>query len=126
LAGEVKTIMSMDLEVWSEVPFDLPAWLPAQEEWKQHGEGWSFDGGGWQILVVLDAPETVPDAVGVRLSRAAHVAYVTLEPIGADREGYILLERVVRTLARQSNGVWVDPYCQPFGADEGTFGLRPL
>ena len=53
--------------------------------------------------------------------KAAHVAYVTLEPIGADKAGYKMLEDAVRELSRQSGGVWTDPNGEPYSHDEGSF-----
>jgi hypothetical protein len=115
-------LMSMDLSVWSMTRFDLPAQLPRSDQWERYGAEWSFDGSGWQV-VVLVADDNPDSAVTDRLPAASTVAYVSLEPIGADRTGYEFLERVVRELARSSGGVWVDPNGSVFAPDEGTFGL---
>jgi hypothetical protein len=64
-------------------------------------------GDGWHVLV-MSAEDRPSSAVLQKLPDAAHVAYVTLEPIGADSAAYILLEKVVRAVARAADGVWVD------------------
>ncbi len=112
--------MSMDLEVWSKAAFRLPKQLPEAGNWQLLGDEWAYDGGEWQILVVVgdDAPQ---DSVTAKLPEAAQAAYVSLEPIGAPPEAYKMLEGVVRELAKSSAGVWVDPSGTPYLHDEGTF-----
>lgn len=113
--------MSMDLEVWSELEFDLNSWLPAEEGWEQSGDEWSCEGEGWQVLVNRDQAEERPASVTGVLPGANYIAYITLEPIGADPKGYAFLEEIVRRLARNGQGVWVDPSGEAFGPDEGSF-----
>jgi hypothetical protein len=72
--------------------------------------------------IVITESSEAPDPVVEALPAASHVTYVTLEPIGADSEGYAFLEEVVRSLARKSAGVWVDPYGAAYPYDQGTFG----
>jgi hypothetical protein len=116
--------MSMDLCVWSSRPFELPDQLPQQRPWTRYQDEWGFDGKGWYVSVLptqrseQDAPS---DSVLQKVPDASYVAYVTLQPIGADRAGYRLLEEVVRALARATSGVWVDPYGEAFAHDEGQF-----
>jgi len=112
--------MSMDLAVWSPRPFKLPAELPNSKAWKRTGKEFTFTGRGWHVLVLLSEDEPDENIVE-KLPDAAHVAYVTLEPIGADAAGYKMLETVVRDLARQSKGVWTDPDGEPYFHDEGEF-----
>jgi hypothetical protein len=119
--------MSMDLEVWSSKPFVLPGQLPHAKLWERHPMEWGFDGGGWHVLVLLATRSeraTPNDAVVQRIPDASHVAYVTLEPIGADRAGYAFLETVVRALARAASGVWVDPNGEAFAHDEGAMPIE--
>ena len=99
--------MSMDLSVWSSKPFELPSQLPQPSSWQHYPKEWCFAGNGWHILV-MSAEDRPPSAVLQKLPDAAHVAYVTLEPIGADRVAYDLLEEVVRAVSRATDGVWVD------------------
>ena len=113
--------MSMDLEVWSIGEFDLPPQLPSADRWQQFDDEFAFDGGVWQVLV-LSEPSEPSSSVSQLLPGATHVAYVTLEPIGAGPDGYDFLEKVVRTLARESLGVWVDPNGSAYRHDEGNFG----
>src|SRR5262245_19915886 len=85
---------------------------------------WAFDKGTWQVLVLPTqrSKDDAPDSSVLRkVPDAAYVAYVTLQPIGADRAGYALLEKVVRALALATDGVWVDPNGQAHAHDEGQF-----
>jgi hypothetical protein len=99
--------MSVDLSVWSSKPFELPGQLPQPGSWQHFAKEWCFAGDGWHVLV-MSAEDRPSSAVLQKLPDAAHVAYVTLEPIGADSAAYILLEKVVRAVARAADGVWVD------------------
>jgi hypothetical protein len=116
--------MSMDLAVWSPHPFKLPRGLPDGPGRDQDGDEWAFEGPGWHVLVVCGATEDesdVPEPVRARLPLARFAAYVTLEPIGAGPEGYRLLENVVRSLAREYDGVWSDGWAYAYRHDEGPF-----
>ena len=116
--------MSMDLAVWSARSFNLPAELPKSRDWKRTGKEFAFSAKGWHVLV-LPSDEDEPESnIVEKLPGAAQVAYVTLEPIGADAAGYKMLEEVVRELARQTGGVWVDPNGEPYLHDEGIIPLR--
>lgn len=112
--------MSMDLAVWSQTPFKLPEQLPEPANWEEHHGEWTFGGEGWQVLVLeaTDEPESI---VSERLTGAAYVAYVSLEPIGATKDAYVLLERAVRSLAKSSDGIWVDSFGEAHLANEGSF-----
>ncbi|HEY1787287.1 MAG TPA: hypothetical protein VGJ73_03990 [Verrucomicrobiae bacterium] len=112
--------MSMDLAVWSARPFNLPAELPQSSAWEHAANEFAFSGKGWHVLVLPSEDEPDEEVVS-KLPDAAHVAYVSLEPIGADAAGYKMLETVVRDLARKSNGVWVDANGEPYRHDEGSF-----
>jgi hypothetical protein len=112
--------MSMDLSVWSPQSFELPAQLPNSSQWRLYARAWTLEAVGWHIQV-LPAADHPDSNVLQKLPGASHVAYVTLEPIGADDIAYDLLEKVVRTLARVTSGVWVDPNGEPYFHDEGQF-----
>ena len=112
--------MSMDIEVWSSEPFDLPAALPELAHWTQTGFGHEFEGEGW-LVHVSQEKEQPWKMVKKKLRGASHVACITLEPIGASEDGYAFLEKVVRTLARKCDGVWAVPEEQVHGPDEGEF-----
>ncbi len=113
--------MSIDLSVWSPVDVQLPEALPHADSWEVTGDEWAYPGEGWHVLVMLGAGERPDDVVLQKLPGAKTVIYVTLEPVGADREGRAMLEKVVRGLARLTGGVWVDLNNMPFFADEGPF-----
>lgn len=112
--------MSMDLAVWSERPFELPRQLPKSDSWSSYGEEFAFEGDGWQ-LTVLCASDQPDESVTSKLPAARHVAYITLEPIGADPPGYTMLEEVSRGLSRETGGVGIDPDGEPHFHDEGAF-----
>ena len=112
--------MSMDLDVWSTRDFNFPAELPQPTLWKCYDEQFVFEGDEWQVLVLSEQSEPDP-AVVHKLPGAKFVAGINLEPIGAGPAGYAFLEEVVRSLARQVGGVWVDPYGSPYFHNEGSF-----
>ncbi len=112
--------MSTDLRVWSKGPFHLQQQLSEADNWQLNGEEWTFEGDGWQLLVIPGngVPE---DLIVAKLPDAANVVYITLEPIGAPAEAYRLLEKITRSLAKSSGGVWVDLCGTPNFHDEGVF-----
>ena len=112
--------MSMDLAVWSTRDFNFPAELPRSTLWKRYGEEFAFEGDEWQVLVVSEQSEPDPPVVH-KLPGANFVAGISLEPIGAGPDGYDFLEEVVRSVAREVGGVWVDPNGFAYFHDEGSF-----
>jgi hypothetical protein len=117
------TIMSMDLSVWSSQPFTDTA-LPEIGNWQQYPGAWSHETDDWVVHVLIsnDTADDCPVFVRHLIPAAKHVAYVTLEPSGADESGYEFLEKTIRHFARVSNGVWVDGLgTHAFPADEGSF-----
>src|SRR5262249_58234479 len=110
---------------WSSKPFKLPEQLPQAGQWTRYpSQEWAFNSGRWQVLVLAAqrTGDNAPDSsILVKIPDAVHVAYVTLEPIRADRDGYALLQKVVRALALATAGVWVDPYGEAYAHDEGQF-----
>lgn len=125
--------MSMDVDVWSREPFDLPTQLPMPEKWNVYvipipklGDvtNYAFESDGWQVLVTLGdlRKPTPPDSIRSLDGFDAHVAGVSLEPIGADETGYAMLEQTVRALARATKGRWIDPANgTAHDADAGSF-----
>ena len=114
----------MELSVWSSEPFDLPSPLPEKDKWECYPAEWCYSGRGWQVLVsaVDAADEPVPNSVTNAMPEVKFVAYVTLEPMEADQQGYRMLVDVVRSLARSVNGLALDAHKQPFDIDSGKFG----
>jgi hypothetical protein len=140
--------MSMDLSVWSEECPELPRGLPDVDHWQppeaaseasepdvdldlvpEMGQReldgpWYYEAEGWLIEVLtclVEDPRIVPEEVRKKLPLPKHVAYVTLQPIGAGRDGYEMLEKVVRGLAREYRGVWANMDGVAFLPDEGEF-----
>jgi len=112
--------MGMDPAVWSTRNFNFPAELPQSGSWERYGEEFSFEGEGWLVQVLPERSEPDPAIVQV-LPGANFVAYVTLEPIGPGPDGYAFLEEVVRSIAREVAGVWVDPSGSAYIHNEGRF-----
>jgi hypothetical protein len=112
--------MSMDLEVWSTREFNFPAELPRPTSWKRYNDEFAFEQERWQVLVLAEEREPDPPVVQ-KLPGAKFVAGITLEPIGAEDDGYDFLEAVVRSVAREVGGVWVDPYGSAYFHNEGQF-----
>ncbi|HEX3626844.1 MAG TPA: hypothetical protein VH280_15640 [Verrucomicrobiae bacterium] len=94
--------------------------MPQSKAWKKDPHEFAFVGKGWHVLVMATEDEP-DDAITDKFPKAKHVAYVTLEPIGAGKAGYKMLEEVVRELSRQTGGVWVDSNGEPYSHDEGSF-----
>jgi len=113
--------MSMDLEVWSENPFNLETMLIESNKWEKFGDEWAYEGNGWQVLINIEESNDSSDSVQSFLPSPNYVAFISLEPIGADSSGYLFLEKTIRGLAKESNGVWVDPNGEAFRPGEGTF-----
>jgi hypothetical protein len=112
--------MSMDLAVWSTRDFNFPAELPRSTLWKRYDDEFAFQEDQWQVLVLPDQSEADPSVVH-KLPGARFVAWITLEPIGAEADGYAFLEEVVRSVAREVGGVWVDPDGLAYFHNEGSF-----
>src|SRR5262249_18973453 len=102
----------VDLEIWSEVKIDLGQMLPEPDKWTQ-GVPWLLGRKAWLVTIFPQGEvgsNQVPDSVRRRLPRAHHVVGVSLRAVGkrSAEEGCEFLERVVRTLARNPGGLWVD------------------
>jgi hypothetical protein len=140
--------MSMDLSVWSEQRPELPRGLPEADRWQPpevsseanwpHADlaeltetdergldgPWYYVTENWLVEVLIflvEDPRHIPEDVRAKMPSAKHVAYVTLQPIGAGRDGYEMLERVVRRLACEYAGVWPDMDGAAFTPEEGEF-----
>lgn len=110
----------MDLSVWSRTEFKIPEQLPEPDTWSCFEKECSYEGNGWQIIVLM-ADDEPSSEVLARFPKAQKGVYVSLEPLGAGREGYRMLENVVRSLSRMSEGVWVDAFGSVFQWNEGVF-----
>jgi hypothetical protein len=140
--------MSMDLSVWSEKRPELPRGLPEADRWQPPevsaetnwpdpdlaevsatGEReldgpWNFESENWLIDVLIclaEDPRRIPEDVRAKMPSARYAAYVSLQPIGAGRDGYAMLERVVRGLAGEYAGVWANMDGVAFAPNEGEF-----
>ena len=96
----------MDLAVWSKRDFNFPDELPRSNLWKRYRKEFAFEKERWQVLVLAEESEPDPPVVH-KLPGAKFVAWITLEPIGADDDGYAFLEEVGpfgRTTGRRGLG----------------------
>ncbi|MDJ0792750.1 MAG: hypothetical protein QNI98_00800 [Woeseiaceae bacterium] len=97
--------MSMDLILYTACAIALPADLPQAESWKNYGyEDWAYESEGWQVLVAIDAEYEIPSGATDLNTDLRYSIPVTLEPIGADRDGYKFLDTTVRKLADKCGG----------------------
>lgn len=112
--------MSIDLAVWSTRDFNFPAELPQSTLWKHYDEEFAFEEDQWQVLVLSEQSEPDPSVVH-KLGGANFVAWISLEPIDAEPDGYAFLEEVVRSVAREVGGVWVDANGLAYFHNEGSF-----
>ncbi len=107
--------MSMDLILYTACAITLPTDLPEPESWRNYGaEDWAYESEGWQVLVAIDAEYEIPSGAKVLDTNLQFSIPVTLEPIGADRDGYEFLDTTVRKLAEKCGG----------GVVEGPDGFR--
>lgn len=112
--------MSMDIEVWSAIPVLLPEALPQAGAWKEYGIEFAYESDGWQILVSTESAEPSSEVLAI-VPEARNLTNITLEPIGASKTGYKMLEIVTMHLASELNGCWVDPSGRAHPPGEGSF-----
>ena len=112
--------VSTDLAVWSTRAFNFPAELPQSSLWKSYDDEFAFEKDDWQVSILSEQTEPDPSVVH-KLSGANFVAWISLEPIGAEPDGYAFLEEVVRSVTRKVGGVWVDQNGLVYFHDEGNF-----
>ena len=97
--------MSMDLILYTACAITLPADLPEPESWKNYGyEPWAYESESWQVLVAVVKEYEIPSATMDLEGELRYSTSVTLEPIGADRDGYDFLDTTVRKLAQKCGG----------------------
>ncbi len=97
--------MSMDLILYTACAITLPTDLPESESWKNYGyEPWAYESESWQVLVSIEKEYEIPSGVMDLEGELRYSTSVTLEPIGADRNGYNFLDMTVRKLAQKCGG----------------------
>lgn len=97
--------MSMDLVLYTACAITLPTDLLEPGSWKNYGyEDWAYESESWQVVVAIDTKYEIPSSA-TDLDRALQYSVpVTLEPIGADKDGYDFLDATVRKLAEKCGG----------------------
>ncbi len=97
--------MSMDLILYTACVIALPTDLPEPESWKNYGyEDWAYESESWQVLVEIDTEYEIPSGAMDLDKDLQYSIPVTLEPIGADKDGYDFLDATVRKLAEKCGG----------------------
>lgn len=97
--------MSMDLILYTACAITLPTDLPEPESWKNYGyEDWAYESESWQVLVAIDTEYEIPSGATDLYGDAQHSIPLTLEPIGADKDGYDFLDAIVRKLVEKCGG----------------------
>ena len=97
--------MSMDLILYTACAITLPTDLPEPESWKNYGyEDWAYESESWQVLVEIDTEYEIPSGAMDLDGNLQYSIPVTLEPIGADKDGYDFLDTTVRKLADKCGG----------------------
>lgn len=101
--------MSMDISIWSAAKPSLPGNLPQADAWKAYAfdelVSYQFEGSAWVVNVSTEDGDPSADVLE-RLPAAKYPTGVSLEPIGANEEGYQFLEHVVRALTKACDGLW--------------------
>jgi len=111
----------MDLTVWCDGEISLPNVLPEPSCWQEYKSERAYEKENWQVLVVPGEDEEPGSSILEKFPKASKAYYITLEPIGADAEGYMFLEKVTRALAKSCGGVWINPYGTAYFYNEGSF-----
>lgn len=106
--------MSLDTEVWvaREVSLhEVVRVLPG--EWEQFGDDASWDGEGWQVLVMeseeANADEADPGIPAELVRSRPFRVSVTVEPIGAPPPAIATLTDVMTALVNEFDGVALHP-----------------
>jgi hypothetical protein len=104
--------VSYDISIWSTKPFDDPAQLPLPEDWAVDSDHWSYVRPTWLLNTGPSAKvlsEDIPAEVLDVLPGIAYLTEVSLEPIGAAKTGFAMLNRLAATVAKNAHGVIFDP-----------------
>lgn len=100
--------MSYDINVWSINPVKLPETLPTKEKWRLEKELAIFSKKDYQIVVSESAileEEDIPEEVMPVLPGIKYLTEISLEPISAPLSAKSLLQKVSRSIAKDTIGV---------------------
>lgn len=103
--------MSYDITIWMTETPNLDEVLSKFEGWERIGEDVVFARRGWQILLFSPLKvemEDIPNDVFPQMPGIKYVIDIHLEPLGAPKTGYQLLNKICKAISRQSNGVVYD------------------
>lgn len=97
--------MSMDLILYATCALSLPADLPENDHWKNYGgSDWAYEAESWQVIVDIDRENQIPkEAQGLK-SNFKFTFPITLEPIGANEDGYKFLEKTTKKIIAKCGG----------------------
>lgn len=109
--------MSMDLILFTTCALSLPYDLPHPESWKNYGgTEWAYEAESWQVIVDIDKEYIIPNKAKQLKAGLEVTIPITLEPIGADENGYKFLEETTQYIFSKCGG----------GVLEGPNGLQAI
>ena len=107
--------MSMDIILYTTCVLSLPGDLPQAEAWKNHGgTDWVYEADSWQVLVDIDKEYEIPTEAKSLKDDVNITIPITLEPLGANEEGYKFLEKTTQQIMNKCGS----------GVIEGPEGLK--
>lgn len=102
--------MSMDIIIWAACTLNIPTDLPQPEKWLSHKledmSYWSFQSPGSEWQLVFENPKgySVPKPI-LEVYPNIKVGYaLTLEPMGAPKDGYKFLNETISAIAKKCSG----------------------
>jgi len=94
--------MSMDIIIYATCALSLPGDLPQPEAWKNYGgTDWAYETETWQVLVDLDKEFKIPVEAKTLKGDLSITIPITLEPIGANEQGYAFLEKTTQQIIKK-------------------------
>ena len=120
--------MSYDVQIWSVHPIRLAEVLPDVDKWQPEGDDWVYESRRWQIVVgssVKVLIEDVPEDVVGLVPGISYLTELNLEPVGASKRAYKLLDSVSKRLGKTAHGVVLDPQTDTIATPTGVKRYRP-
>jgi len=97
--------MSMDLILYTTCLLSFPADLPNPESWKNYGgTDWAYEADSWQVIVDIDKSFAIPEEAKKIRNNLSITIPITLEPIGASKEGYKYLDKTTQYIIKKCRG----------------------
>ena len=107
--------MSMDVVIWATCALSLPQDLPSKELWKVD----HFDGVAslvfpspkmdWQLIFEeIEKSQSIPSQASKLLPKVSTGYILSLEPLGASKEGYTMLNKSIKAVVKKCGSVVVE------------------